>query len=142
MSNSQSSSIKSGQFLVTIISFLTLALAAPAALALSVDELVGSWSMSYNMGQGNQTGTITIARNADGSAAITLNTQGGGTSEASDVAIAGDELTFSRTISAQGQSIPVNYKASLVDGQLQGTFELDLGGFDAGGPVQWSATRE
>jgi len=136
------SSNKARKLLITIFSFLTLTLAAPAALALSVDELVGSWSMSYNMGQGDQTGTITVAKNADGSAAITLNTQGGGSSEASDVAIVGDELSFSRTISAQGQSIPVNYKAGLVDGQLQGTFELDLGGFDAGGPVQWSATRQ
>lgn len=139
MSNSINTS---NNFLIAILSFLTLTLAAPAALALDVDELVGSWSMSYNMGQGNQTGTITVAKNDDGSAAITLNTQGGGTSQASDVAITGDELTFSRTISAQGQSIPVNYKASLVDGQLQGTFELDLGGFDAGGPVQWSAIRQ
>lgn len=142
MNYSKCISLKSRQALISIISFFTLALAAPAALALSVDELVGSWSMSYNMGQGDQTGTITVIKNADGSAAITLNTQGGGSSEASDVAIAGEELTFSRTISAQGQSIPVNYKASLVDGQLRGTFELDLGGFDAGGPVQWSATRQ
>ncbi len=125
-----------------LTSFLTLLLAAPAALALSVDELVGSWAMSYNMGQGNQTGTITVAKNADGSAAITLNTQGGGTSTAGDIAINGEELTFSRTISAQGQSIPVNYKAALVEGELRGTFELDLGGMDAGGPVNWTATKQ
>ncbi len=128
--------------LITLTSLFTLIFTAPAALALGVDDLVGSWAMSYNMGQGNQTGTITVAKNADGSAAITLNTQGGGTSTASDIAINGEELTFSRTISAQGQSIPVNYKATLVDGQLQGTFELDLGGMDAGGPVSWTAARQ
>ncbi len=127
----------------TLAALLLLITAAPSALALTVDELVGSWAMSYNMmGQGNQTGTITVSKNADGSAAITLNTQGGGGSTATDVAINGDELTFSRTVSAQGQSIPVNYQATLVDGQLQGTFELDLGGMDAGGPVSWTATKQ
>jgi|GEM_PF-2854168 len=134
--------LKSKKSLVTLFSFLTLLLTTPAAMALSVDELVGSWAMNYNMGQGNQTGTITVAKNDDGSAAITLNTQGGGTSNASDISIEGEEISFTRTISAQGQSIPVKYKASLVDGELQGTFELDLGGMDAGGPVSWSASRQ
>lgn len=116
---------------------------APAAQALTIDELVGTWNMSYDMGQGTQTGTITVSKNDDGSAAITLNTQGGGSSDASDIVIEGDVLTFSRNISAQGQSIGVDYTAELVDGQLQGTFELDLGGFGGGGgPTSWTATKQ
>ena len=131
-----------GKLITTLAATIAVVLSAPAAFALSVDELVGSWAMSYNMGQGDQTGTINVSKDADGNAAISMNTQGGGTSNASDVAINGDELSFSRTISAQGQSIPVKYKASMVDGKLQGTFELNLGGFDAGGPVSWSATKQ
>ena len=130
------------KFFISVFSILSLLVLTPAAFALSIDELVGSWAMTYNMGQGDQTGTITIEKSADGSPAISLNTQGGGTSNASDIAIEGDELTFSRTISAQGQSIPVKYTSTLVDGKLEGTFELNLGGFDAGGPVSWTATRK
>ena len=118
---------------------------APAAMALTVDELVGTWDMSYDMGQGAQTGTITISKNADGSAAIRLNTQGGGASTARSIKIEGDDLSFSRDINAQGQSIGVDYKAKLVDGKLQGSFELDLGGAappGAMGATPWTATKQ
>lgn len=129
---------RSGTFFLIIALLLSPALAQ----ALTVDDVVGSWAMSYDMGQGNQTGTITINKNADGSPAITMNSQAGGSSAASNVVIDGDEITWSRQISAQGQAIGVNYKAQLVDGKLEGTFELDLGGFGGGGPTNWTATKQ
>lgn len=126
----------------TFFLFIALLLSPALAQALTVDDVVGSWAMSYDMGQGNQTGTITISKNADGSPAITMNSQAGGSSAANNVVIDGDEITWSRQISAQGQAIGVNYKAQLVDGKLEGTFELDLGGFGGGGPTNWTATKQ
>ena len=126
----------------------------PAAMALTVDDLAGVWSMTYDMGQGAQTGgtiqgaqtgTITVTKGADGSPAISMNTQSGGSSSAKNVKIDGDMLTFSRDISAQGQALSVNYKAQLVDGKLQGSFEVDLGAAapaGAPGATVWTATKQ
>ena len=127
----------------TICFLATFLLLSPALTqALTVDELVGNWDMSYDMGQGVQTGTITISKDSDGSPVITMTTQGGGSSSASDVAIEDEEITWSREINVQGQTIGVDYKAQLLDGQLQGTFELDLGGFGGGGPTSWTASPQ
>ena len=123
----------------TILGISVIALTATTSWALTVDELVGVWDMNYDMGQGNQTGTITITRNDDGSAAIRLNTQGGGASDASNIMIEGEELKFSRQINAQGQSLGVDYSARLVDGNLEGSFELDVPGL---GTIPWTATRQ
>lgn len=121
-----------------------LLVVVPTSMALSVDDLVGVWNMSYDMGQGAQTGTITVTKAADGSAAITLNTQGGGSSTARNVMIDGDNLSFSRDISAQGQSLSVNYKAHMMDGKLMGTFEVDMGGAAPAGSApatSWTASK-
>ena len=136
---------------------LKLSIFAPLVLAtgiastqssnpLELDALLGTWNMSYDMGQGAQTGTITISKHDDGSPMIAMSTSGGGQSEARDIEISGDTLTYSRDVSAQGQSITVHYTAKLMAGKLAGSFELDLGGLGAaagglGGPTQWSATK-
>ena len=133
---------KTASSLLALAALITF---APAAMALTVDDLVGVWNMSYDMGQGAQTGTITVTKNADGSAGITMNTQGGGTSTARNVMISGEEVTFSRDISAQGQSLGVNYKAHIMDGKLMGVFEIDLGGAAPAGsipPTNWTATKQ
>ncbi|MDA0929578.1 MAG: hypothetical protein O2861_15995 [Proteobacteria bacterium] len=44
---------------------------------------------------------------------------------------------FSRDINAQGQSLGVSYTAQLVDGRLQGEFELSIGG----GATTWTASK-
>jgi len=118
---------------------------APAQ-TLDLEQLLGTWNMSYDMGQGQETGTITVSRNEDGSARISMSTTGGGDSEAHDIEIDGDELRFSRDVSAQGQGLGVDYTAKLVDGKLEGSFEIDLSalGGAAGGlgaPTAWTATR-
>lgn len=130
---------------VGLLAAVALFAVTPVALALTVDDLVGVWNMSYDMGQGAQTGTITVTKGADGMAAISMNTQGGGSSNASNIKIEGDELSFTRTINAQGQSLGVNYKAMLMDGKLQGTFEVDLGGAAPAGSIPataWTATKQ
>ncbi len=123
-----------GVALLATVTFLF----SSAAVALTVDDLVGTWNMTYDMGQGAMSGTIVISMNDDGSPAISLNTSGGGSSQASDIVIEGEEINFSRSVSAQGQSVGVDYTATLVDGKLEGSFELDLGG----GATPWTATRQ
>ena len=119
--------------------------AAQNAEALTLDALLGTWNMTYDMGQGPQTGTITISRSDDGGPRIAMSTTGGGSSEARAISIAGDTITYVRDVSAQGQSITVNYSARLIDGKLEGSFELDLGALAGaaaglGGPTAWTAT--
>jgi hypothetical protein len=129
---------------------LAAALALAAGFAASqdadpmdLDALLGTWNMVYDMGQGRQTGTITISRNDDGSPGISMTTSGGGSSEAREISIEADTLSYTRDISAQGQSITVNYTAKLMEGKLEGSFELDLGGAGGGlgGPTTWTATK-
>ncbi|MDA0929579.1 MAG: hypothetical protein O2861_16000 [Proteobacteria bacterium] len=67
---------------------------SPIALSLELSELVGTWTMSYDMGQGPTTGTITISEADDGSAKIVVSSAAGGSSEARDIEIVGDTLSF------------------------------------------------
>jgi len=106
-----------------------LAVIATAATAqsptLKVDDIVGVWNMMYESGEG---GTFTITKNDDGTAKILVQTTQGGQSEANDIAINGDTITFARTINVGGQAGSVNYSAKLVDGKLEGTGLVNLGG--------------
>ena len=129
--------ILSKRFCTSLLFLVSLAI-SPMALSLELSELVGTWTMSYNMmGQGQATGTITISEADDGSAKIVVSSAAGGNSEAKDVEINGDTLTFSRDINAQGQSLAVSYTAQLVGDELQGEFELSIGG----GATSWTATK-
>lgn len=119
---------------------------AQSADSLDLESLLGTWNMAYDMGQGPQTGTITISRHDDGSPMIVMSTSGGGQSEAHDIELSDDTLTYSREVSAQGQGITVHYSAKVMDGKLEGSFELDLGALgvaagDLGGPTEWTATK-
>jgi hypothetical protein len=117
---------------------LAAALSTSAALALAqgsqlrLESLLGVWNLTYEGGQ--TTGTLTISKKADGTPAIKVSTSQGGESEARDIAIKGDTLTFARDINVQGQTGSVSYTAKLVDGKLQGTGEVKLGGGGGGGP--------
>ena len=110
---------------------LTAAVAAIATAAaaqnatLKVDDIVGVWNMMYESGEG---GTFTITKNDDGTAKIVVQTTQGGQSEANNIVINGDTITFARTINVGGQAGSVNYSAKLVDGKLQGTGLVNLGG--------------
>jgi hypothetical protein len=114
---------------------LTAALAVTATAAtaqnatLKVDDIVGVWNMMYESGE---SGTFTITKNADGTAKIVVQTTAGGQSEANSIAINGDTITFARTIDVGGQAGSVNYSAKLVDGKLQGTGLVNLGGAPGG----------
>jgi len=124
--------------LLTSLLFLSSLTISPMALSLELSELLGTWTMSYNMmGQGQATGTITISQADDGSARIVVSSAAGGNSEAKNIEINGDTLSFSRDINAQGQSLSVTYTAQLVAGELQGEFELSIGG----GATDWTATK-
>ena len=114
--------------------------------SLDLDQLLGTWNIVYDMGQGQQTGTITVTKNDDGSPKIAMSTTGGGASEARDIRIEGDTITYVRDVSAQGQSLSVSYSAKLVGNVLEGSFVLDLGEFAGaagglGGPTAWKATK-
>jgi len=136
-----------------LVAVFAVATFPTGAQTLDLDPLIGTWNMSYDMGQGPQTGTIVIARDDDGMPKVTMSTSSGGESEARDVRIEGDELKYVRDVSAQGQNLTVSYTAMLVDGQLEGSFEADLGalgggggggGGAAGGPggaTEWVATK-
>jgi hypothetical protein len=116
----------------TLAAALTVAAVSAMAqgAALKIDDLVGVWNMMYESGEG---GTFTITKNADGTPKIVVQTTQGGQSEANDIVINGDTITFARTINAGGQAGSVNYSAKLVDGKLQGTGLVNLGGAAPGG---------
>jgi len=127
---------------------LAAALSTSAALALAqgsqlrLESLLGVWNLTYEGGQ--TTGTLTISKKADGTPAIKVSTSQGGESEARDIAIKGDTLTFARDINVQGQTGSVSYTAKLVEGKLQGTGEVKLGGGGGpggGGPTPFTATK-
>jgi hypothetical protein len=117
--------------------WLTAAMCLTASMAMAqkssmlhLDDLVGVWNLTYQDGQ--TTGTFTISKNADGTPMIKVSTSAGGESEAKDITIKGDTITFTRDINVQGQTGSVAYMAKLVDGKLEGSGEIKLGG-DAGG---------
>jgi hypothetical protein len=87
---------------------------------------------------------LTISKKADGTPMIKVSTSQGGESEARDVVIKGDTISFARDINVQGQTGSVSYTAKLVEGKLQGTGEVKLGGGGGpggGGPTPFTATK-
>jgi hypothetical protein len=117
---------------------LTAALSMTAALAMAqkapmlhLEDLVGVWNMTYEGGQ--TTGTFTISKKSDGTPMIKVATSQGGESEARDIVIKGDTISFARDINVQGQTGSVTYMAKLVAGKLEGTGEVKLGGGGGGG---------
>lgn len=106
---------------------------APAEAAAStslLDQLVGTWNLAYESGV---SGTFTISKNADGAPAIAVTTDQGGQSNARDIKIENDTITFARDINVGGQAGSVNYTAKLVDGKLEGQGVVNLGGAGGGG---------
>ena len=99
---------------------------------LHLESLLGVWNLTYEGGQ--TTGTLTISKKADGTPMIKVSTSQGGESEARDIVIKGDTISFARDINVQGQTGSVSYTAKLVEGKLQGTGEVKLGGNGGGGP--------
>jgi len=95
---------------------------AQAQKPLKLDDLVGVWNMTYLDGQG-QTGKFTISKNADGTPKVSVSTVFGD-SEARNIVIEGDTITFIRDLSIQGVASRVNYKATLRDGKLEGSAVL------------------
>jgi hypothetical protein len=122
--------------LAAALTLTASAATAQAAATLKVDDLVGVWNMMYESGEG---GTFTITKNADGTPKIVVQTTQGGQSEANNIVINGDTLTFARTINVGGQAGSVNYTAKLVDGKLQGTGLVNLGGAAPGGAAPGGA---
>ena len=129
---------------------LTAALCMTAALAMAqnapalhLEDLLGVWNLTYEGGQ--TTGTLTISKKNDGTPAIKVSTSQGGESEARDIVIKADTITFARDINVQGQTGSVSYVAKLVAGKLQGTGEVKLGGGGGGpgggAPTPFSATK-
>ena len=128
---------------------LAAALSTTGALALAqapptlrLESLLGVWNLTYEGGQ--TTGTLTISKKADGTPMIKVATSQGGESEAKDITIKGETITFARDINVQGQAGSVSYTAKLVDGKLQGTGEVKLGGGGGpggGGPTPFTATK-
>lgn len=123
-------------------------MAAPAmaqdAKMLHLEDLLGVWNLTY---EGGQTGSFTISKNDDGTPKIMVSTAQGGDSEARDIVIKGDMITFARDIDLQGQSMSVNYMAKLVAGKLEGSGEVQAGGGGGGaggpggGPTPFTATK-
>jgi hypothetical protein len=122
---------------------MTVALAlAQGPPALHLESLLGVWNLTYEGGQ--TTGTLTISKKADGTPMIKVSTSQGGESEARDITIKGDTITFARDINVQGQTGSVSYTAKLVEGKLQGAGEVKLGGGGGpggGGPTPFTATK-
>jgi hypothetical protein len=123
----------------TIRLCLAAALSMTAALAIAqsspmlhLEDLLGVWNLTYEGGQ--TTGTFTISKKGDGTPMIKVSTSQGGESEARDIMIKGDTISFARDINVQGQTGSVVYMAKLVAGKLQGTGEVKLGGAGGGGP--------
>ena len=107
--------------------------------SLDFDEIVGVWSLNYENGQ---TGTFTMSKRLlVGMPRIIVTTEFG-ESEALDIAIEGDAITFRREIiDGLGQTIRIEYIAKLVDGKLEGTGETSGLPGDLDGTTRFTATR-
>jgi hypothetical protein len=119
-----------GQWLIQVRNVNAPAEAAAQTTSV-LDQLVGTWNLAY---EGGVTGTFTISKNADGTPQIAVTTDQGGQSNARDIVITNDTITFARDIALQGQTGSVNYTAKLVDGKLEGTGLVNLGGGAGGAP--------
>lgn len=91
---------------------------------LSLDDLVGIWNMAYSHGE---IGTFSISRQENGRTKIDVWTSKSGESEARDVVIEGDTITFDRNVGRGGEAVDVIYTARLVDGELVGTSKVVVG---------------
>lgn len=121
-------------WLTAALSMIAVVAMAQSATMLRLDDVLGVWNLTYEDGQ--TTGTFTISKTDDGKPMIKVSTSAGGESEAKDVMIKGDTITFTRDINAQGLTGSVTYTAKLMDGKLVGTGDVKLGGGGggAGGP--------
>jgi hypothetical protein len=104
---------------------------------LSSDDIVGVWNLTYDDGT---TGTFTVSRKGD--AAKVMVTTTFGKSEARDVVIEGDTITFHReVVDGLGQTLRIDYRAKLADGKLEGTGKRTGLSGELDGTAAFTATR-
>lgn len=100
----------------TIWAGVMTVLAVPAFAA---SPFAGTWNIELDFQGTLVEGVMVINEGADGALSGSWTSQFG-ESDLEDVKVAGETLTFQREISAQGQSMTLDYQAKLVDGKIDG----------------------
>ena len=111
-----------------LVLMLALALAGPAALAGTAEDITGPWEMTLDFGGRPSFATLTISKNADGTFAGKW-----GSDNLSNVKFDGQKLTFTRTVKFGDNEFTMTYAGILKDGKIAGQFSTDNGEFAANG---------
>ena len=123
--------------LAAVVAMTAVVVMAQSQAPLSFNDLVGAWNITYDDGT---KGTFTMSKNGD--AAKIMVTTVFGKSEARDIVITGDTITFYREVpDPRGQPYRIEYIAKLADGKLEGTGKLKLTGSAVDSTTPFTATR-
>lgn len=90
--------------------------------AAGLAQIAGTWSVTTNTPQGNQTATMTIAQTGE-SFTGTMNSEMGSL-PVTDGQVNGRSVTWSITIQMGGQSMTVNFSGDVEGTRMRGTAEL------------------
>lgn len=105
-----------GTWKQTIWAGVMTVLAVPAFAA---SPFAGTWNIELDFQGTPVEGVMVIHEGADGKLSGSWTSQFG-ESDLQDMKVSGETLTFQREISAQGQSMALDYQAKLVDGKIDG----------------------
>jgi len=106
--------------------FLSVAHARPQS------SVAGTWELTVESPRGKSTSMLTIKQEGDKLSGVIKGRNGERPLES--IALKGDEITFTITISAQGQDLLITYKGKVEKDSMKG--DADFGGFASGA---WSA---
>ena len=97
----------------------------------STNPAVGAWDIEMQTPLGAMPAVLTISEDGTGSMAGDLGVQ-----ELSGIQVDGNNINFSTSIDAQGQSISLTFSGSVEGDLMVGEFGSDFGSFSVSGTRQ------
>jgi len=114
------------------VSFSIFVLFLSVAHARPQSSVAGTWELTVESPRGKSTSMLTIKQEGDKLSGVIKGRNGERPLES--IALKGNEITFTITISAQGQDLLITYKGKVEKDSMKG--DADFGGFASGA---WSA---
>lgn len=108
----------------SLITGVVVALFISACASVSEPHpLVGGWAITIDTPIGSMDANLNVNENLSGE----MSSQDLGSAPLDAVSVEGEAVRFSTTVDAQGQSMTLVFSGTVVDDQLNGSFNTDFG---------------
>lgn len=122
------------QISAALLALLTVSVAT-GARAQNAPDIVGSWAMTTNSPQGENTNTMVVTREGDTLKAVARSDRGERPYDS--ISLSGDTVTIVMTISFSGAPMTITYTGKVSGTSMTG--DADFGGMAQG---SWSAAKQ